>query len=81
MVKRHSWNPGKNTKLKIERGVSFVMVMTALEKNAYTVLPTPSKSHPGQKAYFVTLNRVSYVVPFTEYKTHIFMHTIMRYSK
>lgn len=79
-VKRHTWNMGKNTKLKLERGPSFEMVMDRLTKGAYRVIPTPSKSHPGQSAYMITFNGVRYVVPFHESKTHVFMHTIMRYD-
>jgi hypothetical protein len=81
MVKLHTWNLGKNTKLKQERGIGFEMVMASLAKGAYKVISTPSKSHPGQAAYMVTIRGVRYVVPFTESKASIFMRTIIRYDQ
>ena len=68
---------GKNTKLKLERGVSFEMVRERLAKGAFKVAPTTSKSHGAQMAFFVWMNSRAWVVPFTEYKTHIILRTIM----
>lgn len=71
---------GENTKLKQERGISFEMAMEVLAKGAYKVIPTPSKSHPKQKMYLITLLGIRRVVPFTEHADHIFLHTIMRFD-
>jgi len=75
-VKEFTWNLGKNTKLKEERGVSFEDVRGKLECGAFRVAKNPSKNHAGQKMYIVIINRRRYAVPFTEYDGHIFLRTV-----
>ena len=72
------WNLGKNTKLKLERGVSFEMVRTAMTKGAFSVVRNPSRNHPRQSCFVVTLNSIKWLVPFREYANHIHLFTIMR---
>jgi hypothetical protein len=76
-MKRLTWNSGKNTKLKFERGVSFEMVLDCLARGAYRVGPTTSKSHRSQQAFFVRLNGRAWVVPFDENETRVLLKTIM----
>lgn len=76
-MKRFAWNSGKNTKLKMERGVSFEMVMDCLARGAYRVGPTTSKSHGRQWAFFVRLNGRAWVVPFDENEKRVLLRTIM----
>lgn len=75
-VKRFTWNPGKNTKLKIERGVSFEQVRAKIESGAYFLKKNPSNNHKGQRIFIVVINGRVFAVPFTEYETHIFLRTI-----
>jgi hypothetical protein len=76
-MKRITWNMGKNSKLKMERGVSFEMVMSCIARNAFKVAPTSSKSHVKQKAFFVWMNDKAWVVPFEESEKQIVLKTIM----
>ena len=71
------WNSGKNTKLKIERGGSFEMVMDCLSRGTFRVGPTTSKSHDDQKAFYVRLNGRAWVVPFEENDSRVLLKTIM----
>ena len=80
-MKLFKWNPGKNTKLKLERGVSFEMVIDKIEHGSYKVLRNTSKNHPGQRCFPVTLHRKNWLVPFKEYKNHFFLHTIFKVIK
>lgn len=76
-MKRITWNSGKNTKLKLERGVSFEMVMECIERGAFRIGPTTSKAHGRQSAFFIRLNGKSWVVPFEDFPTRILLRTIM----
>jgi hypothetical protein len=76
-MKRLTWNSGKNTKLKLERGVSFEMVLECIERGAFHIDMTTSKSHGRQRAFFVRLNGRAWLVPFDESPTRILLRTIM----
>ncbi len=75
------WNPGKNTKLKTERGVSFEGVVDRIEKGAFKLVKNRSKNHPRQKCFVVTMNGKLWLVPFKEYRHHYFLHTIFEVKK
>lgn len=75
-MKSLRWNLGKNLKLKTERGVGFEMVAEAIAKGAFKIAKVKSQNHPGQKCFLVRLQRRTWVVPFRESKTSIFLHTI-----
>ncbi len=75
-LKRLVWNSGKNTKLKMERGVSFEEFEDRFLKDAFDVVRNPSRMHPGQKMFLVKINRKRYAVPFEEYKTFVYLHTM-----
>jgi hypothetical protein len=70
------WNLGKNLKLKTERGVGFEMVVEAITRGAFKIAKVKSKSHPGQKCFLVRIQKRTWVVPFREGKTSMFLHTI-----
>jgi hypothetical protein len=70
--KRISWNLGKNTKLKEERGVSFEEVEWCLLRNAFRLGLVSSRSHRHQPCFHVTLKGKRWVVPYREYKSHIY---------
>ena len=72
------WNLGKNSKLKEERGVSFEQVYERLHRNAYRIVYNPSRNHPGQRMFIVSINGLRYAVPYSEYDSHVFLRTIYR---
>jgi hypothetical protein len=76
-MKRITWNSGKNTKLKIERGVSFELVMESIARGVYRIDMTTSRSHGRQKAFFVRLNGKDWLVPFDEGPFEIILRKIM----
>jgi hypothetical protein len=75
-MKRITWNLGKNSKLKEERGVSMEQVYELIQKGAFRTAKNPSKNHRGQRMFVVTINRRRYAIPFTEHETHFFLRTI-----
>jgi hypothetical protein len=72
------WNIGKNSKLKEERGVSFEMVRDRLFQGAFSIIKNPSRNHPGQRCFLVTLNGEKWKVPFRERAGFLQLFTIMR---
>ncbi len=75
-LKRLVWNSGKNTKLKIERGISFEAFQEKFLKDAFEIAWNPSKKHKRQKIFVVRINRRKYAVPFEEYATFVYLHTM-----
>jgi uncharacterized DUF497 family protein len=75
-VKYFDWDEEKNQWLMRERGISFEMIVIALEQNQ-VVMIVPNK-HPRthQKKYIVKIDDYIYVVPFVEDDYKIFFKTI-----
>ena len=80
-VKRFTWNLGKNTKLKEERGVSFEEIQDAIFRGAGKVASNTSRNHPGQRVFLLNIRGKTWIVPFTETKTTVFLHTIYERGK
>lgn len=78
-MKPYDWNEQKNTKLKLEREVSFEAIVDAINQgNLLDTLEHPNKSKYGdQKIYFVKVEEYVYLVPFVEDKDKIFLTTII----
>ncbi len=74
-----TWNLGKNTKLKEERGVSFEEVKDCLEKGAFRTIKSSSGNHTRQNWYIVRLRGRLWAVPFSKQGIRIHLLTIMRY--
>lgn len=77
-MKYFSWNKDKNELLKIERGISFEMVVDAIESNR--ILDRFSHPNQGkylnQKVYIVEIDSYAYFVPYVEDDEKIFLKTI-----
>ena len=73
------WNPEKSLKLKVERGLSFEDIVTAI--NADDILEDFSnpnlKKYPNQRILIVKINRYAYLVPYVENGQTIFLKTII----
>lgn len=72
-----SWNEEKNAILKSERNISFEDIVLALQNgNLIEIIPNPSQNHPDQKCLVVNINNYTYLVPYVENNTGIFLKTI-----
>ena len=75
-MKRFSYNLGKNIKLKLERGIGFEAVFEEVNKGNYKVARIRSRAHYGQSCYLIRRHGRNWIVPFTEYRHSIYLHTI-----
>ena len=82
-MKRLEWNEAKNTRLKIERDISFEKIQAALEGgNLLDNIAHPNQElHPGQRVFVIAINGYVFLVPFIEDKDKIFLKTIYPSSK
>ena len=78
-MKYFEWNAAKNEIIKIERGISFEDVITAifegkeLDKTAH---PNKQK-YPHQQIMVVEINEYVYLVPFVEDEEKVFLKTVI----
>ena len=79
MEKSIRWNEEKNQLLVLERGLSFEMVVEALEKKEIVgIEPHPNqKKYPNQMIFILRLNGYICYVPFVETDDEIFLKTII----
>ena len=77
-MKRLDWNEAKNAWLKIERGISFEDVQTAIDEgNLLDNVAHPNKKHyPGQRILVVVIDSYVFLVPFVEDNEKLFLKTI-----
>jgi len=78
-MKEIKWSEEKNQLLKITRGLSFEMVLDALEKEQIMEIklhPNQNK-YPNQKIFILKLSGYVCYVPFVEDKEKIFLKTII----
>lgn len=77
-MKYFDWDEEKNALLKIERGVGFEDVVSAIDEgNLLEVLNHHnSKKYPNQKIYVVKIEDYVYLVPFVEDEEKHFLKTI-----
>ncbi|MEI7015015.1 BrnT family toxin [Leptospira licerasiae] len=78
-MKDYVWDPDKNERLRVERGVSFEDILFQIEKGfLLDIFEHPnSVRYPGQKIFVVELDGYAYLVPFVESKNEIFFKTII----
>ena len=78
-IKQIKWNEEKNQLLQIQRGLSFEMVLDAIESgNIMAKIKHPNKAkYPNQEIFVVTLNNYLCYVPFVESAEEIFLKTII----
>ena len=75
-MKYFDWDDEKNEWLMRERGISFEMVVIAIE-HSQILADVPNK-HPRthQKKYIIKIDEYAYVVPYVEDEVKIFFKTI-----
>ncbi len=78
-MKEIKWNEEKNQLLQIIRGLSFEMVLDALEKGEILdIKEHPNKQkYPNQKIFVLRLKDYLCYVPFVENEKEIFLKTII----
>jgi uncharacterized DUF497 family protein len=72
------WNEAKNAWLKIERGVGFEDVQTAIDEGKLldNVAHPNQKQYPKQRILIVVIENYVFLVPFVEDKEKLFLKTI-----
>jgi hypothetical protein len=78
-MKFYDWNDEKNEWLKKERGISFEMVLLAIDSGDLLdrVKNPNSKKYPDQMLLFVKIESYVYAVPYIEDDEKIFLKTII----
>ena len=78
-MKYFTWDPKKNEKLKVERGVSFEDVVFHIERgDIIDVLEHPNqKRYEGQRLFVIQIGNYVYLVPFMEEKEQVVLKTII----
>jgi uncharacterized DUF497 family protein len=76
---KYEWNPEKNEWLKKERGISFEQVIFHLSQgDVWKIADHPNQEkYPGQKIYFVVIDKYIYLVPYKREREQIFLKTII----
>ena len=79
VVKRFSWNAGKNEHLKKERQISFEEVVFHIQQgDLLDILEHPDPKRFGrQRIFLVRINEYVYLVPFVESPDETFLKTII----
>ena len=75
----YRWDPTKNLKLKVERGISFEQVVMHIEQGDIldiVIHPNPGK-YPNQKILILKIKNYAFLVPFVEDDEGIFLKTII----
>lgn len=73
------YSPEKNSKLKLERGISFEEIIAAIDNDQLLdILDHPNQDKYGhQRIYVVDVKGYIYLVPFVESDEEIFLKTII----
>jgi uncharacterized DUF497 family protein len=76
---RYEWDPEKNNWLKRERNISFEQIIFHLSKgDLWKTSDHPNqKKYPGQKIYFVNVDRYLFLVPHIVEADYVFLKTII----
>jgi hypothetical protein len=78
-VKPLRWDPDKNERLKVGRGISFEEIVAAVEEDGLTdILVHPNqRRYPGQVVLVVAYRGYIFLVPSVEEKPYYFLKTII----
>jgi len=78
-VRRFSWDPAKNEKLKAERGISFEEVIYHIGRaDVLDILEHPNQEkYRGQRVFVVKIGHYAYLVPTVETEGEIALKTII----
>ncbi len=78
-MKTFAWNDEKNNKLKLQRGVSFELIVSQIEAGKILdILEHPGQTkYPGQRILVIDIDGYAVLVPFIETEEEIFLKTII----
>ncbi|MEW5864386.1 MAG: toxin [Pseudomonadota bacterium] len=78
-MKPFRWDPDKNERLKVARGISYEEIVLAIEEGGLKdVLVHPNrKRYPGQVVLVVSYREYVYLVPSVEEDEYYFLKTII----
>ena len=78
-MKPFRWDPEKNERLKVARGISFEEIVLAVEEGGLKdVLVHPNqRRYPGQVVLVVRYREYAYLIPSVEEDTYYFLKTII----
>ena len=78
-MKPFRWNPDKNERLTVGRGISFEEIVLAVEEDGLKdILVHPNqRRYPGQVVLVVAYRGYVFLVPSVEETTHYFLKTII----
>ena len=78
-MKPFRWDPEKNERLKLARGISFEEIVLAVEEGGLKdVLVHPNqRRYPGQVVLVVGYLEYAYLVPSVEEEAYYFLKTII----
>ena len=78
-MKTYTWNSEKNDLLKLERAISFeVIVLNIQLGNELDIYDHPNQErYPKQKISVIAVEGYAYLVPFVENNEEIFLKTII----
>lgn len=78
-MKPFRWGSVKNEQLKLERGLSFEIMVVAIEAGGLIDIlahPNPAK-YPNQRVIVVASDGYACLVPFVEEEDHFFLKTVI----
>lgn len=78
-MKTFAWNDEKNNKLKLQRAVSFELIISQIEAGKILdILEHPEQTkYPGQRILVVDVDDYAFLVLFIETEEEIFLKTII----
>lgn len=78
-MKPFRWGSGKNEQLKLERGISFEIMVVAIETGGLVdILAHPNAArYPNQRGLVVLNDGYVYLIPFVEEDDHFFLKTVI----
>lgn len=78
-MKPITWNPEKNARLRLERGISFEdVVFHMMAGDILDTIEHPNQErYPGQRIHVIAIEDYVYLVPFVETDDEVFLKTII----
>ena len=78
-TKNFKWNEEKNSRLKVERGISFDEIVWRIgQGNVLEVYDHPNQQkYNGQRVFVINVNNYAWLVPFVETGDEVFLKTII----
>lgn len=78
-MKPFRWNPEKNETLKVERNISFEIIVLAIEADGLLdeLRHQNAEKYPNQSVLIVAFDGYVYLVPYVEEPDHYFLKTVI----